>query len=46
MFFVRRWMMKRYEKHLKWLEEQKEKEGAIAIIADTAHPHLSLTHTE
>ena len=27
MFFVRRWMMKRYEKHLKWLEEQNEKEA-------------------
>lgn len=27
MFFVRRWMMKRMERHMKFLEEQAQKEG-------------------
>ena len=27
MYVVRRWMIKRMEKHLKWMEEQKENEA-------------------
>lgn len=27
MFFMRRFMMRRYEKHMKWLEEQNQKEN-------------------
>jgi hypothetical protein len=27
MFFLRRFMMRRYEKHMQWLEEQKKNEN-------------------